>query len=136
MKYALVKRIGCAALFLAALVINPLPSLAQNSTAFGFDITLSPKAAQTLAASGEGITIGASFYGVPNKRGEKHANEIGNIDLGYEQIDMPGEESAVRVTGRTIDEIFEAGLHQFLLAFIARNREVASAIAEQYRFTA
>ena len=40
------------------------------------------------------------------------------------------------LTGKTIDEIFEAGLHQFLLAFIARNREVASAIAEQYRFTA
>ena len=40
------------------------------------------------------------------------------------------------LTGKTIEEIFEAGLHQFLLAFIVRNREVASAIAEQFRFTA
>jgi uncharacterized alpha-E superfamily protein len=40
------------------------------------------------------------------------------------------------LTGKAIDEIFEAGLHQFLGAFIVRNREVASAIAEQYRFTA
>jgi uncharacterized alpha-E superfamily protein len=40
------------------------------------------------------------------------------------------------LTGRSIEEIFEAGLHQFLLAFIVRNREVAGAIAEQYRFTA
>ena len=39
------------------------------------------------------------------------------------------------LTGRTIDQIFDHGLHQFLLAFIVRNREVASAIAEQYRFT-
>jgi len=41
-----------------------------------------------------------------------------------------------QLTGKAIDEIFEAGLHQFLLGFIVRNREVASAIAEQYRFTA
>jgi uncharacterized alpha-E superfamily protein len=41
-----------------------------------------------------------------------------------------------QLTGRTIDEIFEGGLHQFLLEFIRRNREVASAIAEQYRFVA
>ena len=40
---------------------------------------------------------------MPNKRGEKHANEIGNIDLGYEQIDVPGKEAAVQVAGRTID---------------------------------
>jgi hypothetical protein len=40
------------------------------------------------------------------------------------------------LTGRGIEEIFEAGLHQFLLAFIVRNRAVAGAIAEQYRFTA
>jgi uncharacterized alpha-E superfamily protein len=41
-----------------------------------------------------------------------------------------------QLTGRTIDEIFEGGLHQFLLEFIRSNREVASAIAEQYRFVA
>jgi uncharacterized alpha-E superfamily protein len=39
------------------------------------------------------------------------------------------------LTERTIDQIFESGLHQFLTGFVARNREVASAIAEQYRFT-
>lgn len=41
-----------------------------------------------------------------------------------------------QLTGKTIDEIFEAGLHEFLIDFIKRNREVASAIAEQFRFTA
>jgi uncharacterized alpha-E superfamily protein len=40
------------------------------------------------------------------------------------------------LTGKTIDQIFEAGLHEFLIGFIRRNRDVASAIAEQYRFTA
>jgi uncharacterized alpha-E superfamily protein len=40
------------------------------------------------------------------------------------------------LTGRTIDAIFDGGLHQFLTGFIARNQAVASAIAEQFRFTA
>src|SRR5688572_9088316 len=40
------------------------------------------------------------------------------------------------LTGRGIEQIFESGLHQFLLGFIRRNREVAQAIAQQYRFTA
>ena len=39
------------------------------------------------------------------------------------------------LTDRTIDAIFESGLHEFLIGFIRRNRDVASAIAEQYRFT-
>ncbi len=39
-----------------------------------------------------------------------------------------------QLTGRTIDEIFDGGLHEFLVAFIRTNQEVASAIAEQYRF--
>jgi uncharacterized alpha-E superfamily protein len=41
-----------------------------------------------------------------------------------------------RLTGEGIDEIFDQGLHEFLIDFVRRNREVASAIAEQYRFTA
>ncbi|HYD23322.1 MAG TPA: alpha-E domain-containing protein [Croceibacterium sp.] len=40
-----------------------------------------------------------------------------------------------QLTGRTIDEIFDNGLHEFIIGFIASNRAVASAIAEQYRFT-
>jgi uncharacterized alpha-E superfamily protein len=45
-------------------------------------------------------------------------------------------EADQQLTGRSIDEIFEGGLHEFLTAFIARNRAVAGALAEQYRFTA
>jgi uncharacterized alpha-E superfamily protein len=39
------------------------------------------------------------------------------------------------LTGKTIDQIFESGLHEFIAGFIARNQAVAGAIAEQYRFT-
>jgi uncharacterized alpha-E superfamily protein len=40
------------------------------------------------------------------------------------------------LTGKTIEEIFDAGLHEFLGQFIVRNQAVAKAIAEQYRFIA
>lgn len=102
MKYASVGRAGRAAFFAAALVIIPVPSLAQKPMGFEFNIALSPKAAQRLATAGEGITIGALFYGAPNKKGEKHANEIGNIDLGYEKISVRGKETAVQITGKSV----------------------------------
>lgn len=34
-----------------------------------------------------------------------------------------------------IDSVFESGLHEFLLGFIADNQRLANAIAEDYRFT-
>ena len=45
-------------------------------------------------------------------------------------------EADQQLTNQTIDEIFENGLHEFIGRFIARNQAVATAIAEQYRFTA
>src|SRR5687768_3209793 len=56
----------------------------------------------------------------------------GHEGLAHELMRLADQE----LIGKAIDEIFDHGLHQFLLAFIVRNREVASAIAEQYRFTA
>lgn len=41
-----------------------------------------------------------------------------------------------RLAGETIEDIFDIGLHEFLRQFIVDNQAVATAIAEQYRFTA
>jgi len=58
---------------------------------------------------------------------------------------LHGQEGAVhelmreadqRLTGKTIEEIFDDGLHEFLGQFIVSNQAVANAIAEQYRFIA
>ncbi len=38
------------------------------------------------------------------------------------------------VQGKTVDDVFDQGLHQFLLAFIQSNQSLANAICEQYRF--
>lgn len=40
------------------------------------------------------------------------------------------------LAGRTIETIFEEGLHQFITDFLAQNNEIAGAIAEDYRFIA
>src|SRR5690606_13529748 len=44
-------------------------------------VTLSKKAAAKLAAEKEGIVVYASYYGDPKKSAEKHADEVGQIDL-------------------------------------------------------
>ena len=45
-------------------------------------------------------------------------------------------EASQQLTGKTVDEIFDGGLHEFLVDFIRRNQALANAIAEQYRFVA
>ncbi|MFL0356026.1 alpha-E domain-containing protein [Erythrobacter sp. GH1-10] len=40
----------------------------------------------------------------------------------------------MHIANLTVDEIFEQGLHEFLIDFMARNAAIASAIAEDYRF--
>lgn len=41
-----------------------------------------------------------------------------------------------RISHLTVDQIFDQGLHEFLVDFLARNNAIAQAIAEDYRFHA
>lgn len=45
-------------------------------------------------------------------------------------------EADMHISDLTVDEIFEQGLHEFLLDFLARNAAIGDAIAEDYRFLA
>lgn len=45
-------------------------------------------------------------------------------------------EADTRISGLTVDQIFDQGLHEFLVDFLARNAAIARAIAEDYRFHA
>jgi len=45
-------------------------------------------------------------------------------------------EADVRINNLSVDEIFDRGLHEFLIDFMARNAAIADAIAEDYRFLA
>ena len=41
-----------------------------------------------------------------------------------------------QLSGKTIEDIFDQGLHQFLIEFINSNQQLANAITEDYRFVA
>lgn len=69
---------------------------------FNVDVTLTPKAAQRLKATHEGITVSASYYGDPKPGDEKHADEVGQIDLGNEQVMIPGQPGPVHITGKQV----------------------------------
>jgi len=45
-------------------------------------------------------------------------------------------EADTKISHLTVDQIFEQGLHDFLVDFLARNNAIARAIAEDYRFHA
>jgi hypothetical protein len=82
-----------AGLAAAALCIGasaPLP------TALVIDVTLTPRAAQRLAALGEGITIAAYHDGEPTKAHVKQADKMYRIALGIDRLTVSGR--AQRVT--------------------------------------
>ncbi len=41
----------------------------------------------------------------------------------------------LRLSDKSVEDIFDQGLHEFLLEFIAGNQSIASAVASDYRFT-
>ena len=45
-------------------------------------------------------------------------------------------DSDTRISHLSVDQIFEQGLHEFLVDFLARNAAIARAIAQDYRFQA
>ncbi|WP_075290175.1 hypothetical protein [Pararhizobium arenae] len=87
----------------AAISISSVNAYAQTPVAFDFNVILSPKAEKALVSAKEGITFAASYYADPKKGAEKHANEVGQIDLGIERVDLPGKPGNVHVTGGDFD---------------------------------
>ena len=45
-------------------------------------------------------------------------------------------EADLKLSGKSVQDVFDQGLHEFLTEFIASNRSIAGAIASDYRFTA
>ncbi|PLP57552.1 hypothetical protein CYK37_20750 [Mesorhizobium loti] len=87
------------------LVATVSPAAIANAAeplAFDIEISLSAKAAAELKAKNESITALASYYGEPHKGAERHANEMGMIDLGTETIEQSGVAGPVHVSGHTV----------------------------------
>jgi hypothetical protein len=91
--------------FVALLMAFAGVAQAGDSHGFRIDLSLSAKAASELARLHEGIVVAASYYGEPKPAFAKKANEVGQIDLGGEEITVESTVASVDVTGKT----FESG---------------------------
>lgn len=84
--------------------IVPDDTATDQSFGFNLALALSDRAQSTLSELGEEIVVSASYYGSPTPEGEKYANEVGQIDLGGEDVQVPvGASSVVEITGSGID---------------------------------
>ena len=63
-----------------------------------------------------------------------HLAELAQEYGGQTSVHDLMRENDAWLQGQTIESIFDAGLHEFLEEFIARNQSIAVAIAEDYRF--
>jgi hypothetical protein len=91
---------------IAALCLAITPALASGAVrtksepyAFQVRITLSDKAAATLKRLNEGIVISASYSGDPKPSAKRHADEIGRIPLGVQNVELPGKPGTVIISG-------------------------------------
>ena len=94
--------IGLLACGVILLSSSPIEA-AENRFAFSVQLSLSRKAAARLAATSEAIIVSASYSGNPIPAAEKEADEIGQIDLGIENVEAPGKDGTVYVTGTKVN---------------------------------
>jgi hypothetical protein len=88
--------------FVIALSI-PAPSRAMDgSMDFSVDVSLSSPALAKLKGLKEKIIILVVWYGEPTNATRKRANEIGQIELGTEQLRLPASGGRVEITGRSV----------------------------------
>ena len=75
---------------------------ASEPYAFQVRVSLSEKAAATLQHRNEGIVISASYSGKPRPSAKQHADQIGQIALGNQNVEIPGKPATVIVNGSSL----------------------------------
>lgn len=68
-----------------------LAEAAQSLPVLRVQVALSPAARKTLMQGRESITVSASWYGWPVSQKQTSADEVGQINLGREEINLPAE---------------------------------------------
>jgi hypothetical protein len=80
---------------------GPIPTTSEPF-AFQVKVSLSEKAAATLQHLNEGIVISASYSGKPRPSARQHADQIGQIALGIQNVEIPGKPATVIVNGSSV----------------------------------
>ena len=70
--------------------------------AFQVSVSLSEKAAATLQHLNEGIVISASYSGKPRPSAKEHADQVGQIALGNQNVEIPGKPATIIVNGSSL----------------------------------
>ena len=70
--------------------------------AFRVEVTYSANALRTLRDRHEGVVASASYYGDPSRSGKAHTDEVGQIDVGQEQVTQSGAAPSFQITGRDV----------------------------------
>lgn len=98
------------ALACACVLAGISTAVAASDFGFNVDVVLSPRAAATLAANKEAITLYVEYFGDPKPDALKHANEIGQIDVQRrrgpvddELVALPGTGGLAHISGVNID---------------------------------
>jgi hypothetical protein len=76
---------------------------ADQSFGFSVELAFSDRALSTLTERGEEIVVSASYYAKPTPEGEEYADDVGSIDLGTEDVQVPAEPGDVEITGSEVD---------------------------------
>jgi hypothetical protein len=91
---------------IAALCFASTPAITKGTSrtasepyAFQVRISLSDKALATLKRLNDGIVISASYSGDPRPSAKRHADQIGRIPLGVQNVEIPGRPATVIVSG-------------------------------------
>ena len=78
------------------------PSVDQ-SFGFAVELAFTVDALDSLTERNEEVIVSASYYADPTPEGEQHADDIGRIDLGTEDVQVPAEPGTVEITGDEVD---------------------------------
>jgi hypothetical protein len=87
----------------AGLLLAAASATAAGNYGFKVQVTLSPKAAALLTQKHESITVSAMYEGFPTPAGKKHADDMGQVGLGDENVTIPGTNGTALITGSKVD---------------------------------
>ena len=98
---SLLRAVPIAALCLALAPAVTTGAVRTKSEPYAFQvrITLSDRAAATLKRLNEGVVISASYSGDPKSSAKRHADQIGRIPLGVQNVELPGRPATVIISG-------------------------------------
>jgi hypothetical protein len=94
---------AAAAVSLASPTVSAAATRRASPLAFIVDLSFTPRAADRLAKSHEGVIVAAYWYGFPSAAHRRDADEAGEIRIGAEQRAASATTTRVLIDGRKAD---------------------------------